>query len=54
MKTFSGAGTIKETHIGKFKPRASKKKGKRTLYFAIVVYKEAESLDRIMSDGTFL
>lgn len=53
MKTFNQfVGPVAQTHIGHFKPKASKKKAKRTLYFAIVVFKAAESLTKLMgADG---
>ena len=49
LRTFGLAGSICQTHIGKFKPRASKKKAKRTVYFAIVVFKSSESLAKLTS-----
>ena len=52
LKTFQYVGEIAQTHISHFKPKASKKKQKRTLYFAIVVFKRAESLDKLLGvDG---
>jgi len=51
-KTFQYVGEISQTHIGHFKPKASKKKQKRTLYFAIIVFKRAECLEKLLSqDG---
>lgn len=52
MRTFQYVGPISQTHIGHFKPKASKKKQKRTLYFAIVVYKEAESVTKLFGADT--
>ena len=43
------------THIGHFKPKASKKKQKRILYFAIIVFKSAESTQKLLtSEGSKL
>ena len=54
QRNFSLAGTIKKIHMGKFKPRASKKKSKRTVYFGLVVYKDARSVEAILGDSKFL
>jgi 2',3'-cyclic-nucleotide 2'-phosphodiesterase (5'-nucleotidase family) len=40
--------------MGKFKPRANKKKSKRTVYFGLVVFKDAKSVDNILSDSKYL
>ena len=40
--------------MGKFKPRASKKKNKRTVHFALVVFKSAESVEKLLADSKFL
>ena len=48
MKTFQYVGQIAKTHIGLFKPKASKKKQKRTLYFAIIVFKKSEALEKLL------
>lgn len=53
LKTFGHAGRIKKTIIGMFKPK-SKKKQRRTLYFAIVVFKSEESVDKLINDSKFL
>ena len=53
LKTFGYAGKIKKTIIGMFKPK-TKKKQRRTLYFAIVVFKTEESCDKILDDSKFL
>lgn len=45
-------GPISQTHIGHFKPRASKKKQKRTLYFAIIVFKGPESVTKLFGANT--
>ena len=47
MRTFEHAGKINQTHIGNFKPKASKKNQKRTLYSATVVFKHAEALEQL-------
>lgn len=54
LRNFSLAGPIKKIHMGKFKPRASKKKSKRTVYFGLVVYKDARSVEAILADSKFL
>jgi len=54
MKTFSHAGQIKQVHIGTFKPKASRKKQKRTLHFALVVFKKPESVDALLKDSKML
>ena len=53
LKTFSHAGKVKKTIIGMYKPR-SKKKQRRTLYFAIVVFKSQESVDKLLADSKYL
>ena len=40
--------------MGKFRPRASRRKNKRTLHFALVVYKEADACQRVLEDSKFL
>jgi hypothetical protein len=57
MRTFNQyVGAVSQTHIGVFKPKASKKKQKRTLYFAIVVFKSKEVVDKLLTPdgGKFL
>ncbi len=44
-------GQVTQTHIGHFKPKASKKKAKRTLYFAIVVFKNADDLSKLLGEN---
>jgi hypothetical protein len=53
-KTFSMAGPIRKIHLGKFRPRASKRKNKRTIHFALIVYKEKNSCQRVLEDSKFL
>ena len=53
LKTFSHAGKIKKTIIGEFKPKASRRAHKRTIYFALVVYKKEESA-ALLGDSKFL
>ena len=53
LKTFNHAGKVKKTIIGMFKPR-SKKKQRRTLYFAIVVFKSEESVQKLIADSKYL
>ena len=54
MKTFSHAGKIKKTIIGSYKPKVSRRAHKRTIYFALVVFKEAASADKVVNDSKFL
>jgi hypothetical protein len=42
QKYFGGAGKIQQVQIGEFRNKANKKQKRRTLYFALVVYKRAE------------
>ena len=51
LKTFSFAGKIKKTIIGNFKPKVSRRAHKRIIYYALVVFKEASSVEDIMKDG---
>mmetsp|Transcript_31445 Transcript_31445/g.41644 ORF Transcript_31445/g.41644 Transcript_31445/m.41644 type:complete len:211 (+) Transcript_31445:134-766(+) len=55
LRTFSHAGKIKKTIIGSFQPkRASKRAHKRrTLHYALVVFKSAEALAKL-SNSRFL
>ena len=48
------AGSIRKIHMAKFRPRASRRKNKRTIHFALVVFKEAESCARVLEDSKFL
>lgn len=41
-KYFGIAGKIKQIHIGEYKNKANNKRKRRTVHFAIVVYKNAE------------
>jgi hypothetical protein len=40
--------------MGKFRPKASKKKNKRVVHFGLVVFKDARSVDSILADSKFL
>ena len=44
LRTFAHGGPIKQIHLGKFRPKASNKKNKRTVHFGLVVLKHAESV----------
>lgn len=53
LKNFSHAGKIKKTIIGEFKPKVSRRAHKKTMYFALIVFKKAESL-ALLSESKFL
>jgi len=53
LRTFSHVGKVKKTIIGMFKPKC-KKKQRRTLYFAIVVFDSEETVDRMLGDAKYL
>jgi hypothetical protein len=42
QKYFGLIGKIKQIHIGEYKNKANNKRKRRTVYFAIIVYKNAE------------
>ena len=55
LKTFSAAGKIKKTIIGSYTPKRAAKRAhkKRVLYYALVVFKTAEAVERL-GDSKFL
>ena len=53
LKTFGHAGKIKKTIIGEFKPKVSRRAHKKTMYFALVVFKKAEAA-ALLSDSKYL
>lgn len=50
QKFFGQVGKIKEIQIGEYKNKACNKRKRRTIYFAIVVFKKASDADRILVD----
>jgi hypothetical protein len=53
-KYFGIAGKIKQIHLGEFKNKANNKRKRRTLYFAIVVYKNADDCKLILNEPKYL
>ena len=49
LKTFSHAGKIKKTIIGSYQPKRTQRRAhkKRILYYALVVFKTAESVEKL-------
>lgn len=55
QKTFGHfCGPLAQSLIGYFRPKASKKKQKRTVYFAILTFKSEESLAQLLKDPKIL
>ena len=48
------AGKIKQIQIGEYKNKANNKRQRRTVYFALVVYKNAEDCRMILNEPKFL
>lgn len=53
-KFFGVAGKIKQIHIGEFRNKANNKKKRRTVYFAIVVFKNAEDCELVLKEPKYL
>ena len=53
-KLFGLAGKIKSMQIGQYKNKANNKRKRRTVYFALVVYKSAEDTKAIIGDPKVL
>ncbi len=51
---FGIVGKIKQVQIGEYKNKANNKRKRRTVYFALVVYKNAEDCKLVLSDSKFL
>jgi len=49
LRTFSHAGKIKKTIIGSYQPKRAARRAhkRRTLYYALIVFKTAESLEKL-------
>ena len=50
QKFFGQVGKIKQIHFGVYKNKACNKRKKRTIYFAIIVFKKAADCDAILKD----
>jgi hypothetical protein len=53
-KLFGLAGKIKQIQLGEYKNKANNKRKRRTVYFALVVFKSAEDARVIVSDPKVL
>ena len=55
LRTFGNAGKIKKTIIGSYQPKRMSRRAhnRRTIYYALVVFKTAESLERL-AESKFL
>lgn len=55
LRTFSNAGKIKKTIIGSFQPKRAARRAhkRRTLYYALVVFKTADALEKL-KDSKYL
>ena len=51
QKYFGKVGKIKQIMIGEYKNKACNKRKRRTIYYAIVVFKLASDCQRILSDS---
>lgn len=54
QKYFGLGGKIKQVQIGEYKNKANNKRKRRTVYFALVVYKTAEDCRMVLSEPKFL
>ena len=54
QKFFGLAGKIKQIQIGEYKNKANNKRKRRTVYFALVVYKKVEDCKVVLNDPKFL
>ena len=54
QKFFGQAGKIRQIHFGEFKNKACNKRKRRTIYYAIIVFKLKETVDQILSDTKFM
>jgi hypothetical protein len=51
---FGAVGKISELHLGKFKNAANNKRKRRTVYFAVLVYKAAAHAQQVCTDPKLL
>lgn len=54
QKYFGLVGKLSQVHIGEYKNKANNKRKRRTVYFAIVVYKRAEDCQLVLREPRFL
>ena len=54
QKLFGIVGKLKQIHIGEYKNKANNKRKRRTVYFAIVVYKNVEDCKMVLNEPKFL
>lgn len=52
QKFFGQIGKIKQILIGEYKNKACNKRKRRTIYFAIVVFKNVEDANKVLVDST--
>lgn len=48
------AGKVKQVHLGEYKNKANNKRKRRTVYFALVVYKNASDVAALLSQPKVL
>ena len=54
QKFFGQIGKIKQIHFGVYKNKACNKRKKRTIYFAIIVFKHVEDCQKCLDDPKYL
>ncbi|CDW80894.1 UNKNOWN [Stylonychia lemnae] len=54
QKFFGLAGKIKQINIGEYKNKANNKRKRRTVYFALVTYKNTEDCNHVLDEPKFL
>ena len=54
QRFFGLVGRIKQVHLGEYKNKANNKRKRRTVYFALVVYKDSDDCSLALNDSKFL
>ena len=54
QRYFGLVGKIKQVHLGEYKNKANNKRKRRTVYFALVVYTNAEDCRLALNDSKYL
>ena len=54
QKFFGQVGKISAIHIGTYKNKACNKRKRRTIYYAIIVFKKASDMRKVVEDQKFL
>lgn len=54
QKYFGMAGKVKQVHLGEYKNKANNKRKRRTVYFALVVYKSASDVAALLQSPKVL